>query len=375
MRVLTVSHFFEAHRGGIEIVAGEISAALAQRGIAAHWAAADLDPLPDRPGVHPVALAAIDPLEKTAGLPLPLPKFGAMAQLNAAVRSADGVIIHDALYVTSLLAAIFAWRHRKPWILIQHIGAIPYSSPLLRLLLGLANRTVTRWMLRAAPQVVFISDTVRRHFASAAYKASPKLLFNGVDTTLFRAAAAPDEPESSNSAAQGKVPRNRILFVGRFVERKGLAIIRELAQLRPDLDILMAGQGPIDPRSWQLANVQVLGTRTRAELAELYRSCTALLLPSVGEGYPLVVQEAMASGLPVVCGTESANADPGAAAFLIGVEVDLQQPALTAQAAAAALDIAVQRDRAAMSAYARDCYDWGRNADWLAGRLDELAKA
>ena len=44
-------------------------------------------------------------------------------------------------------------------------------------------------------------------------------------------------------------------------------------------------------------------------LAELYRASDVFVLPSQGEGFPLVVQEALACGLPVVCGDESTGAD------------------------------------------------------------------
>src|SRR5207244_5280709 len=85
--------------------------------------------------------------------------------------------------------------------------------------------------------------------------------------------------------------RRNLLFVGRFVEKKGLAAIRAMAAAKPEWDFWLAGGGPIDPRSWELPNVKVLGRKSREELAELYRAADAPVLPSVGEGFPLVVQE------------------------------------------------------------------------------------
>ena len=78
------------------------------------------------------------------------------------------------------------------------------------------------------------------------------------------------------------------------------------AQL-PDWRFWMAGFGPIDPDKWLLPNVHVLKNRKGQSLAELYQAADLLLIPSYGEGFPLVIQEAMACGLPVIT-TENCGA-------------------------------------------------------------------
>jgi glycosyltransferase involved in cell wall biosynthesis len=371
VRILTVSAFYENHGGGIEIVAGAMARALGRRGHDCRWAAAGFDPAPQDPMLQPVPLSASDPLERWTGLPMPVPGSSARRLLEREVAAADAVIVHDALYVSSLLAARYAARHGKPWLLIQHIGAIPYTNPLLRLAMATANRLVTHPLLARAPQAVFISDAVRQFFAGTQWKRPPVLLLNGVDHDRFRPAKGRERARlRTRFGMTGQ--RRQFLFIGRFVEKKGLATIRAMAAARPEWNFHLVGGGPIDPGGWGLPNVHPLGRRNRDELAELYRAADALLLPSVGEGFPLVVQEAMASGLPVFCGPDSAYADPAARELLHAVEVDPSDPGGTAQRFAAAIADSTPGPDPKLAVHARTAYNWDSNARWLEEQLGEL---
>ena len=187
-------------------------------------------------------------------------------------------------------------------------------------------------MLRAADQVVFISETTAAHFGGLRYRRPPLTLFNGVDTDLFRPAAPRRErARRGRRWICGKSGRS-LCSLGGSSRRRASRCCRRWPRLRPEVDFVLAGAGPIDPRRWGLANVRVIAGLSGERLAGLYRAADLLLLPSVGEGYPLVIQEALASGLPVLCGAESAAADPAAAPFLDGVAVDLSRPEATASA-------------------------------------------
>lgn len=360
MRILTISHFYEAHGGGIERVAGHLSRQFTQLGNDASWAASDRDPLPED-ATRTIPLPCFNPLEKLTGLPMPIPGLRAVKSLMQAVRAHDALVIHDSLYVTSILAMMMARMHKKRTVLIQHIATIPFSSRPLRAIMKLANATVTRAMLRAADIRIFISDTVRRDLLGTPPRLTCQVLFNGVDRSTFYPA-----PPGSTKRAEPGAPL-KILFVGRYVEKKGLSILKEVAASRPDLTFLLAGNGPIRPGEWGLANVRDLGQQSSNALAELYRDADLLLLPSVGEGYPLVIQEAMACGLPVICGSPTHQADPGAAAWLRGVEIDLTAPQASAGRIVGKIDTAILSpvQRLEMARYAHAQYDWHT----MAGRI------
>lgn len=363
MRLLTVTHFFEGHGGGIERVAGHLCRAFAAEGLEVAWAAAGEPCTPDT--AKPLPLTAWNGIERVTGLPMPLPSGRSFATLWRAVADSDAVLIHDTLYIPTIAALLFARMKRKPVLLVQHVGALPFRSRILRGVIALANRLVTRPMLAAADRVIFISATTRAHFHNARFARPSELLFNGVDASIFHA--------EGKAAALDRPLRPRIMFAGRFVEKKGLATIRALAQMRPDLDFVLAGRGPINPDEWQLSNVEVRRDVSGQALANLYRSSDIFLLPSIGEGYPLVIQEAMACGLPIICGAESAQADPGASSFLTPLAIDLHHPEANAAAASRAIDSMAMDParRAAMAAYAQRHYRW----DATAARIAALATA
>jgi starch synthase len=338
MKILGVTHFYESHRGGIEIVAGRLARELHSLGHDIVWAASRKDEPPAGEWLRPAPLATIDPLEKIVGLPMPIPTPAGIWKLVREVRRADAVIVHDGLYATSVIALVAAKLASKPVLLVQHIAEIPFRSRLLAAVMRLANRIVTRPMLRAADQAVFISETTARHFGGLRFRRAPLTIFNGVDTAIFTSG---DAPEKAALRSEFSLPAGNVaLFVGRFVEKKGLSVLRELARLRPDVHFALAGWGPIDPGSWGLANVSIFSSLSGPRLAALYRACDMLVLPSVGEGFPLVVQEALASNLMVLCGAETAAADPAAESLLLGFPVDLAEPEQTARAFAEGIDAA-----------------------------------
>ena len=374
MRVLTVTHFFENHGGGIERVAGYLSRHLAAAGHDCEWAASGADVPTKAAGVRVLPLDCINPAERLTGIPMPIPGLGAIRKLVEAVERADALIVHDALYFTSITAFLAARARCKPVVLMQHIAGLEFSSAIFRTMMAAANATMTRPMLRAADQVVFISETVKARFATVPLKRPPCLLFNGVDTDIFHPARNPSDRQMFRRRHRLPEQTGLAAFVGRFVPKKGLTIIRELAARRPELTFALAGAGPVNPAGWGLPNVRLIGMLPSCEIAEFMRAADVLILPSVGEGYPLVIQEALACGLPVICGRESAHADPGAARWLRGVEVDLTSPRSTADELASMLEFGMpDRSRSQeMAAYAAATYSWPVMAGQIGALLESL---
>jgi glycosyltransferase involved in cell wall biosynthesis len=339
------------------MVAGQLARTLGDS-IEVTWAASDASPPPK--DVPALPLRASNMIERRSGLPFPIPTAVSLIRLIGAVRRSDAVLVHDGMYPTSIAAIVTARLLGRPAALVQHIGHVPTTSTGMKLLFGAADRLLTRPMLRITSQVVFISETTARHFAGVRMRRVPALIFNGVDSAVFRPSTSSEEHQRDRERASWPENRPVILFVGRFLEKKGLLRLKEMAALRHDIHWAFAGWGPCDPSGWDLPNVSVHRNCTATQLASFYRAADLLVLPSKSEGFPLVVQEALACGLRPVCCADAANADPAAAPHMSIVaetsdEVDVVRRYLEAIAAALPLSSEGRTERAE---FAREHYSW-----------------
>ena len=122
--------------------------------------------------------------------------------------------------------------------------------------------------------------------------------------------------------------RFTILFVGRLYRRKRVEVLlRAAAALGSDIEVRIVGHGPCAAalrrlsRRWKLERSVVwLGDISRAALAAEYNRADAFCLPSVQEGFGIVLLEAMAAGKPIVAAR--AGAIPEVAPHAILVEPD-----------------------------------------------------
>lgn len=367
LRVTLVTHYFPAHRGGVEAVAGEIASRLVARGAAAiTWHASDVDAPPaDAPGLRYLPAPACNAAERLLGIPYPLWSPRALARLARDVRDAQLVHVHDCLYLGNVIACIAARLNGRAVVVTQHVGRIPYRNPLLRWTAAAASYLLGKLILGNAAQSVFVSEVVLREFQRfVRFRRPPLRIANGVDGATFRPVEAGKRTELRRELA-GDSEAPLLLFAGRFVEKKGLHLLRALAEALPRARWLFAGWGPLDPARWGLANVAVLRDVGQAALARLYQAADLLVLPSVGEGFPLVVQEAMACGTPALVGEETAAACPEAGELLphepLGRDDDLArwrsrlEGLLASPQALAAL-------RPRVAAFAGEAWSWERTA-------------
>lgn len=134
---------------------------------------------------------------------------------------------------------------------------------------------------------------------------------NAVDNEWFRTRAESIRAQSAEFRARFSLPERFLLFVGRLVAEKGVfdllaAYNRLPEELRASTGLIFAGDGPDKTQLERQARLTTPGAICfpgflhREELAGLYALAAALVLPTRSDPWGLVVNEAMACGLPIV---------------------------------------------------------------------------
>jgi glycosyltransferase involved in cell wall biosynthesis len=134
---------------------------------------------------------------------------------------------------------------------------------------------------------------------------------NAVDTRLFAEEAARIRENSARHREALGLPERFFLFVGRLVAQKGVFdLLRAYgtlaAKLREEIGLLFVGDGVERAELERLAAdmkpacIQFAGFAQREELAAYYALAEVLVFPTHSDPWGLVVNEAMACGLPII---------------------------------------------------------------------------
>ena len=156
----------------------------------------------------------------------------------------------------------------------------------------------------ALADAVICASSFTKHSLAAAGSAKPAHVVGyGVDLDLF----------SARTAAPVAKPLT-VGFVGALSQRKGARyLLGALAALpKGAAKLILYTRAPVDRellRGFDGLDIEVRGGLSDAALAADLKGCDLVALPSIAEGFGLVILEAMACGVPVLCTTSTGGAD------------------------------------------------------------------
>ncbi len=260
---------------------------------------------------------------------------------RAAMRGQYDLVLcgHLRLLPAAWLArAVCCLRGRRiPMALIVH-GIDAWDPP----------TRLAPWLVRGVDCVLSVSAYTRDRMRSWARLEERRfeILSNCADTERFR----PGPPDPSLAARYGITGRPVLLTVSQLDARdryKGIDEVMEaLPALRsafPDLVYVVAGEGTDRERLEQKAaglgasgRVVFTGYVPESDKPGLYRLADGFVLAGSGEGFGIVLLEAMATGVPVLASTLDASREV-VGDGLLGAVVDPRDPAALRDALAALL--------------------------------------
>jgi len=137
---------------------------------------------------------------------------------------------------------------------------------------------------------------------------------NAVDVDFFTRKLSGVSSEEGQPESVDNPNQIELLFVGNLFPRKGLTQLLQAVQLAAynggNLRLKIIGEGPEKEMLEQTAgalgiaaHVHFIGRKTPVELPAYYAGADLFLMPSLDEIWGLVLNEAMASGLPVIAST------------------------------------------------------------------------
>ena len=251
----------------------------------------------DIPNVHPVAsYISLSFNGNSVRTPRPVSR----KRIKALLRTEQFDVIHVQMPFSPLLAGRVINNAPVGTKIIGTFHILPYNTitALGTKLLGLiVRRTLKKF------HTFYAVSQPAADFMEHTFHVKATVLGNPIDYNFFH-----DQGKKSRIATS---KQQRIVFVGRFDERKGvLQLIRAVAESTHarSADIIMCGKGPLHEQAQTLASqldlkVDFPGFVSEEEKAAQLGSATIAVFPSIsGESFGIVLIEAMASGAEATIG-------------------------------------------------------------------------
>ncbi len=260
--------------------------------------------------------------------------LAALWRLHTILRTYRPDLVHSWMVHSNVMAALMTARSTPLIWGIRESGPGPGAGAIMRRFVYGLSRMMSR-----RPQVVVAnSQAGLEYYRDYGYRVDEwQMIPNGIDTEWFRPSP---EMRVSMRAGQGLDPQTFVVGrAARYHPKKDFQTFLHAAALvagrHADTRFLLAGAGVDEDNEELMRLISELGIESRVRLLSrfddprpFYASCDVIVSSSAwGEGFPNVIAEAMACGVPCVV------TDSGDSATLVGRKDHVVDPAVPEQLA------------------------------------------
>ena len=258
---------------------------------------ADLEELGEREGVRTVGV----PMERHISI---VKDFVSLMRLVRVFAKEKPDMVHSMTPKAGLLCMMAAWMVRVPVRVHTFTGLVwPTSTGLTRKILMLTDKITCRCATHVVPEGEGVKQDLRRCITKKPMKVLGYGNVKGVDLGYWQRSEGGDFHNGSNGLT--------FVYVGRIVREKGMnelvsAFVR-LNKEHPDTRLVLVGPyedglDPVLPDTRRMIDeceaIESVGSQQ--DVRPFYESADVLVFPSYREGFPNVVIEAGAMGLPSI---------------------------------------------------------------------------
>ncbi len=213
----------------------------------------------------------------------------------------DIIIVGGYSTPTGMLAILTLNRRRIPFVLNSDGGFVKQDA-------GIRAR-IKHYFIRSANWWLSSSKSTSEYLVH--YGANPNRIFiypfsslHKRDINILPASEAEKEQLRKKLGIEGE---KVVLGAGQFIHRKGFdTAIEAWANMPKEYTLLIIGSGSEEEKYREminkkdLKNVQIIGFQNKESLKQYYRASDVFIFPTREDIWGLVVNEAMAQGLPVI---------------------------------------------------------------------------
>ncbi len=251
---------------------------------------------------------------KCLARPLRNPIVPDLLRLSKKIKEFDIVHTHNEHSFAAMVAAYFRRRTDVPLILTCH-GQLIFGSKLSDWIERQYNKTIGRKIFETVDHIITLSSSDRQYVSSFGIDTDKiNVLPNAIDLEKLSELNSNFESRDHTAFIQtyGLAGKKVIIFVGQVIQRKGIDyLLKSIPLVRmnteEDIHLVLVGDGDFLDKTKQLINtlkitdhVTLTGSLSGMELISAYKCADIFVLPSLSEGLPTSILEAMYFGLPVV---------------------------------------------------------------------------
>jgi glycosyltransferase involved in cell wall biosynthesis len=256
-------------------------------------------------------------------------------------RNSDAFdLIHAHFLENGFAGAALKHLYDKPFVLTAHGGDV-YDLPFR----NDWYNNLARYILTEANQVITVSQFNAEKLLSLGISSNKlHVIPNGYDANLFKRISSRVMRQELGLPLGKRI----LLSVGNLVGEKGhtclIAAMNTVLKRRSDVILVIVGSGPLKERLekkiTQLGlngKVLLVGRKAHEEIPMWMNASDIFVLPSINEGFPTVVPEAMACGKPVI-GTKVGGIPEAITNDDLGILVNPKDPEILESAILKALE-------------------------------------